>query len=90
MKRDQIRRVALEELSNIAPETDPATIPADVPLREALDIDSMDFMNFVIALHDRLKVDIPESDYGKIGTLDALVQYLDARLPGQTDRVTHE
>jgi acyl carrier protein len=81
MTRDQIRRVALEELSNIAPEADPASLAPDTPLREALDIDSMDFMNFVIALHGRLKVDIPEADYGRITTLADLIAYIEARLP---------
>ena len=54
MKPDDIRRVVLEELSNIAPETDPAGIDPGTDLREALDIDFMDFLNFITALHKRL------------------------------------
>ncbi len=49
-------------------------------LREALDIDSMDFLNFVIAIHRRLGVDIPELDYPKLVTLDGAASYLMARL----------
>ena len=49
-------------------------------LREAIDIDSMDFLNFVTAIHHRLGVDIPELDYPKLVTLDGAVAYLAAHL----------
>jgi acyl carrier protein len=51
----------------------------DVASRDQLDIDSMDFLNFVVALHERLHVDIPESDYPKVATLSGCVTYLAAR-----------
>jgi len=75
---DEIRAVVLETLAGIAPEVDPAAVLPDVDLRDELDIDSMDFLNFVIALHERLGVDIPERDYPKLGTLDAIVDYVAA------------
>jgi len=75
---DEIRAVVLETLAGIAPEVDPAAVLPDVDLRDQLDIDSMDFLNFVIALHERLGVDIPERDYPKLGTLDAIVDYVAA------------
>ncbi len=73
-----IRKVVQEELNNIAPEVDLASIDPAADLREALDIDSMDFLNFITALHHRLGVDIPEIDYPKLVTLDGAVAYLTA------------
>ena len=55
-----------------------STLPAD--LREALDIDSMDFLNFITAIHHRLGVEIPELDYPKLVTLDGAVAYVAAKL----------
>jgi acyl carrier protein len=75
-----IRKVVQEELSNIAPEVDLAGLDPAADLREALDIDSMDFLNLVTALHQRLGVDIPEIDYPKLITLDGAVAYLAAHL----------
>jgi len=65
-----------EELSNIAPEADLTTVDPVADLREALDIDSMDFLNFVTAIHQRLGIDIPELDYPKLVTLDSMIAYL--------------
>ena len=72
--------VLREELGNIAPEIDVRTIDAGADLREALDINSMDFLNFITAIHRRLGIDIPEVDYPKLVTLDGAVQYLEAKL----------
>jgi acyl carrier protein len=77
-----IRKVVEEELNNIAPEADLASIDPAADLREALDIDSMDFLTFVTAIHQRLGVDIPEIDYPKLVTLDRAVAYLTAKLGG--------
>jgi acyl carrier protein len=74
--RDETRAVVLDTLAGIAPEVDPAAVLPDVDLRDQLDIDSMDFFNFVIALHERLGVEIPERDYPRLGTLDAIVDYV--------------
>lgn len=81
MTPDEIRQVVFEELRNIAPEADPAAVDPEDNLREALDIDSMDFLNFVIALHKRLKVDIPDVDAAKLQTIAGATAYLVARLP---------
>ena len=75
-----IRKVVQEELNNIAPEVDMASVDPAVDLREALDIDSMDFLNFITAIHHRLNVDIPEIDYPKLITLDGAVAYIVAHL----------
>ena len=72
--------VLREELGNIAPEADLNTIDPRADLREALDIDSMDFLNFIIALHRRLGVDIAELDYPKLVTLNGAVTYLEPKV----------
>jgi acyl carrier protein len=79
MNRDQIRATVLAVLGQIAPEADTAAIDPRLNLRDQLDIDSMDFLNFLIALDKQLHVDIPERDYGQLNTLDACVEYLLAR-----------
>jgi acyl carrier protein len=63
-------------LRGIAPETDPESLGENEDIREALDLDSMDFMNFVVALHERIGLDIPETDYPKLRTLCGAVAYL--------------
>lgn len=80
MTEADIRAVLHEELNNIAPEADLAKIDPTADLREALDIDSMDFLNFIIALHQRLGVDIPELDYPKLVTLKGALAYVTAKL----------
>ena len=75
-----IRKVVQEELGNIAPEVDLASIDPASDLREAIDIDSMDFLNFITAIHHRLGVEIPELDYPKLVTLDGAVAYIAAKL----------
>ncbi len=79
-----IRKVLQEELNNIAPEIDMAGVDPTADLREAMDIDSMDFLNFVTAVHRRLNIDIPEIDYPKLFTLEKAIAYVRARLaPGK-------
>jgi acyl carrier protein len=80
MTEPDIRTVVQEELANIAPEMDLARLDPQADLREALDIDSMDFLNFVIAIHHRFGVDIPELDYPKLATLNGALAYLGAKL----------
>jgi acyl carrier protein len=80
MTLDRLRAAALEELLNVAPDLAEETIAPDADLRASLDLDSMDFVNWVAALHRRLGVDIPELDYPKLRTLDATAAYLGARL----------
>ena len=81
--REQLRDAALEELINVAPDLAEETIPPDADLRETLDLDSMDLVNWIAALHRRLGVDIPELDYPRLRTLDATADYLAARLVGE-------
>jgi len=80
MNLPDVRAVVREELGNIAPEVDLATVGSTADLREALDIDSMDFLNFITAIHHRLGVNVPELDYPKLVTLDGAVKYLETKL----------
>ncbi|MFD2367165.1 acyl carrier protein [Pseudoduganella sp. GCM10020061] len=68
-------------LRSIAPEVDGELLVADMPLRDQVDLDSMDWLNFLIGLHNSLAVEIPEADYAKLRTLDDLLDYMSSRLP---------
>jgi acyl carrier protein len=76
MTRDELQTTILRVLGQIAPEADPEQLRPDVSFRDQLDIDSMDFLNFVIALHKELHVEIPEKDYPKLASLQGCVDYL--------------
>jgi len=82
MNQQELREAVLATLCRIAPEVAPAEVRGDVPLRDQVDLDSMDWLNFLVGLHGRLGVDIPEADYRRLVTLDDLVAYLGARLTG--------
>jgi acyl carrier protein len=80
MKPEEIRLVFLEELTRVAPDIDAADVGADDDLMEDLEIDSMDFLNLVTALHKRLGIDVPEADYHSLATVALASKYLAARL----------
>ncbi|MCB1739903.1 MAG: acyl carrier protein [Gammaproteobacteria bacterium] len=75
-----IEKVVIDTLVEIAPDIDPAELEPGVDLRQDLDIDSMDFLNFVIALHEQTRVEIPEVDYPKLSTLNGAIGYLSNRI----------
>ena len=76
MNESDIRAQVVALLKTIAPEADAGALDAGKPLRDQIDLDSMDWLNFLVAVHERLKVDIPEADYAKLVTLDDLAAYL--------------
>jgi acyl carrier protein len=80
MTRAQVKQAVLDALLTVVPEARPAEIDPAAPIRDQLDIDSMDFINFVATLDQTLGVDVPEADYGRLATLDACVDYLAGRL----------
>ena len=82
MTTDLIRQHVLDALADIAPEADPAQLSGGVALRDQLDIDSMDYLNFLIDLNARTGVEVPERDYGRLQTIDDCVAYLAERLRG--------
>ena len=79
MSRNEIIERLRHHLDQIVP-GEAADLPVDADLRDELELDSMDFLHVVRALHEELKVDIPEVDYGKLETLDAFATYLEAKL----------
>ena len=82
--QDDIRDEVLSVLTTIAPEVEADDIRDDVLLRDQVDLDSMDWLNFLIGIHKRLHVDIPESDYASLRTLTDVVRYVDQRSTGTT------
>ena len=81
MDRQALRDTVIAKLTAIAPEVDGDQLVPDLPLREQVDLDSMDWLNFLIGLHEKLAIEIPEADYAQLRTLDNLLDYLAARLP---------
>ena len=80
MTESDIKQAVREALSNVAPEVDLDSIDPAKDLREQIDIDSVDFLNFVIGLHKELGVEIPDPDVSKLVTLDGCVAYLKSRV----------
>lgn len=79
MTDGEIRGVVREALSNVAPEVDFNAIDPAKDLRDQIDIDSVDFLNFVIGLHKALNIEIPDADVAKLTTLNGCVNYLLAK-----------
>lgn len=83
MNTSEIRAVALATLLSIAPEVEADELRGDRPLRSQVDLDSMDWLNFLLGLHEKLQVEIPEADYARLVTLDDVVAYLQRKLAAQ-------
>jgi GNAT superfamily N-acetyltransferase/acyl carrier protein len=79
LESEKIRKAVLATIASIAPDADLARILPDQPLREQIHLDSMDWLNVVVDLHARLAIEIPESDYGELATLDSMVAYVASR-----------
>lgn len=80
MNRTQIQIDTLKILTTIAPEVEADTLIPAVPLRNQVDLDSMDWLNFLIGVHKHFAVEIPEADYLTLITLDDVVNYVAARV----------
>ena len=76
----EIQEVVLRALGNVAPEVDLKSIDPSKDLRDQIDIDSVDFLNFVIGLHKELEIEIPDADLPKLATLNSCVGYLVSRV----------
>lgn len=86
MRDEEIMERLLGLLQELAPEADVRQLDPDVRIRDQLDVDSMDLLNFVIAIDEQLGIDIPERDYPKLRTLNDCVRYLQARMAGPDQR----
>ena len=80
MDRQALAARVLQLVTGIAPDVDPATVLPGIDFRDQFDFDSMDTLNFAIALNRELGVDVPEADYSQLASLDKCVAYLAARL----------
>ena len=80
MTRDEIKDVILEIIEDIDEEADFATLDAEAPLRDQLDLDSMDFLDIVMELRKRYKLQIAEEEYPQLATLASCVNYLEPKL----------
>lgn len=85
MTRDEIRAVVTGVLGELAPEAELGSLDARSDICEELDLDSMDFLNFAVRLHQRLGVDIPESDQPRLRTLELCLDYLQSRLGASSE-----
>lgn len=81
MNRDELAARLLALLNEIAPDVDPATVIPGIDFRDQFDFDSMDTLNFAIALHRDLGVDVPEADYSRLASLDRCLAYLGPKIP---------
>ena len=80
MSRDEIKDVILEIIEDIDEEADLASLDANAPLRDQLDLDSMDFLDIVMELRKRYKLQIPEDEYSELATLNSCINYLEPKL----------
>jgi len=76
----ELRDAFIEELTRVAPDIDPADVGGGDQLQDDLELDSMDVLNLVTALHERFGIDIPEADYPRIETVDKAAAYLAGKL----------
>ena len=76
LTKDQARAALLDAICAIAPETDTTALLPGAPLRQQIDLDSFDFLNVIIGLHQRLGIEVPERDYAELATLERAVEYL--------------
>lgn len=80
MTAEEIQQALVQRLKTIAPDTEPATLKPDDNIRQSLGIDSFDYLQFIVALDEQFGIQTPEEDYGKIQTLQELINYIKPRL----------
>ena len=84
MTRAEIRAEILDILSDIAPDEDLSQLADDKPFREQLELDSMDFLDIVMELRKRHRIQVPEGDYQQLASMESTVTYLEPKLAGVT------
>jgi acyl carrier protein len=73
---NDLRRIIVEAITDVAPEIEGTALSDDAPLRDQVDLDSMDWLRVIVKVHERTGVNIPERDYRKLVTLGAFITYL--------------
>jgi acyl carrier protein len=80
MIKEQIKATILEIIAQIIPDEDLSNLKGDIPIREQVELDSMDFLDIIMELRKRYGIEVPESDYMQLATLDGSVAYLEPRM----------
>jgi len=80
MTKEQIKATILEIIAQIIPDEDLSNLKSDIPLREQVELDSMDFLDIIMELRKRYGIEVPENDYMQLATLDGSVAYLEPRM----------
>jgi acyl carrier protein len=79
MTKEQIRAIILKIIAQIVPDEDLSNLKGDIPIREQVEPDSMDFLDIIMELRKRYGVEVPEHDYVQLATLDSSIAYLEPR-----------
>jgi acyl carrier protein len=82
MNENEVRKLILDIIHDIAPDEDLTDVKPDVRLRDQLDLDSMDFLDIVMELRKRHQIEVPEEDYMELSTLNGCVAYLQPKFGG--------
>lgn len=80
MTKEQIKDTILEIIAQIIPDEDLSNLKGDIPIREQVELDSMDFLDIIMELRKRYGIEVPEDDYTQLATLDGSVAYLEPRM----------
>jgi acyl carrier protein len=80
MNREELAKRILDLLTEIAPDVEASNVIPAIDFRDQFDFDSMDTLNFAIALHRELGVEVPETEYSRLASLDKCVAYLGPRV----------
>ncbi|HJX68797.1 MAG: acyl carrier protein [Chloroflexi bacterium RBG_19FT_COMBO_47_15] len=80
MTKEQIKATILEIIAQIIPDEDLSNLKGNIPLREQVELDSMDFLDIIMELRKRYGIEVPENDYVQLATLDGSVAYLEPRM----------
>jgi acyl carrier protein len=80
MTADEIKQAVLHILGDITPDEDLSNLKDDVPFREQLELDSMDFLDIVMELRKRYRIQIPEEEYTELASMGSTVKYLEPRM----------
>lgn len=75
MNKDELKNIIIEEILNVAPDVDADDITMDGNIQTSLEIDSYDFLNILVAMNERVGIEVPETDYPKVDTLSKMIEY---------------
>ncbi|HUX48341.1 MAG TPA: acyl carrier protein [Dehalococcoidia bacterium] len=80
MTKEEIKSVLMEIVAEIIPDEDLTNLKGDIPIREQVELDSMDFLDIIMELRKRYSIEVPEDDYMQLATIDSSVAYLEPRM----------